>query len=67
MTAFDGVQVSSATMIRDREVRGDRVTSWLAAHATRQLVDLVVTQSSDAAYHCITVTVFYRLLAGARR
>jgi hypothetical protein len=46
-------------MFRDREGLGERVTQWLAEHSDLDIVDMKVTQSSDAAFHCITISVFY--------
>ena len=57
---FNGVKVFSATQYNDRAVLGERVTEWLAAHPSYQLADIVVTQSSDHAFHCVAITVFYR-------
>ncbi len=56
---FDGVKVFSATMAHQREGLGETVTAWMAAHPTCKPTEVIVTQSSDAAYHCITITVFY--------
>ena len=56
---FNGVKVFSATMFPDRDSLGDKVTAWLAARPELRLVDIVVSQSSDAAFHCIAITVFY--------
>jgi|GEM_PF-608259 len=56
---FDGVKVFSATMSQQRGVLGENVTAWLASHPTCKPIEVIVTQSSDAAYHCITITVFY--------
>jgi hypothetical protein len=58
-TAFNGVKVFAATMFKDRERLGERVTHWLAEHPELEIVDMKVTQSSDAAFHCITISVFY--------
>lgn len=46
-------------MFADREHLGDKVTAWLASSSHRKLTDIIVTQSSDAAFHCITISVFY--------
>lgn len=46
-------------MVADRTVLGEKVTEWLADHPTYELADMVVTQSSDQAFHCIAITVFY--------
>lgn len=56
---INGVKVFSATMVRDRELLGDRVTDWLREHSTVEVEDVVITQSSDEAFHCVTITVLY--------
>jgi hypothetical protein len=56
---FNGVKVFSATMFADRDRLGDRVTDWIAANAHVKITEMIVTQSSDAAFHCIAITVFY--------
>ena len=62
MTTFNGVKVFSATMARDREALGDRITEWLRdpAQVGVQVVDHVVRLSSDSEFHCLSVTLFYR-------
>lgn len=57
---FTGVKVFSATMVRDREVLGEAVTAWLAKNPGIEIVDKVVSQSSDEAFHCIAITLFYK-------
>lgn len=60
MNAFDGVKVFSSTMFADRETLGEKVTKWIADHKkTIEIVDITVTQSSDEAYHCTAISVFY--------
>lgn len=61
--AVDGwnqCKVFTATRAREREDLGDSVTRWLAAHPDAEVVRAEVRQSSDAAYHCITITLFLR-------
>jgi hypothetical protein len=58
MKSFTAVKVFSSTMARDREVLGERITEWLRVHPDLQLVDTVVTQSSDDEYHCLSITLF---------
>jgi hypothetical protein len=62
---FTGVKVFSATKARDREALGDVVTAWLRDPAQRgvEVVRHDVTQSSDAGFHCLAVTLFYRRAA----
>lgn len=58
---FDGVKVFSATKQKDRDELGETVSRWLRQkHGTVEIVDKVVTQSSDNEYHCVTITLFYR-------
>jgi hypothetical protein len=57
---FNGVKIFSATMFADRGQLGEKVTDWIASSPQRKLTDIVVTQSSDAAFHCITISVFYQ-------
>lgn len=61
--AFDSLKVFSATMFQDRARLGEKVTEWLAANAGVRVIEMTVTQSSDAAFHCITIVVFYRASA----
>jgi hypothetical protein len=57
--AFNGVKVFSATMFEQRGQLGERVTEWIAANPRAAITEVVVTQSSDAAFHCIAISVFY--------
>ena len=57
---FNGIQVFSATMVKDRDQLGERVTDWIRRNPKKKIVDRVVTQSSDHAFHCISITLFYR-------
>jgi hypothetical protein len=56
---FNGVKVFSATMFAERDRLGDRVTDWIAANPHLKVTDMIITQSSDAAFHCVAITVFY--------
>jgi hypothetical protein len=56
---FNGVKVFSATMVADRDQLGEKVTAWMANHPALKVTDIVITQSSDEAFHCIAITVFY--------
>ena len=58
--AFTGVKVFSTTLARDREVMGESITRWLKENPDAEVVDKVVTQSSDKEFHCLTITLFYR-------
>jgi len=56
---FNGVKVFSATMAQERENLGEKVTIWVREHPQCKVVDTIVTQSSDEAFHCLAITVFY--------
>lgn len=56
-----GVKVFSATKAKDRDLLSDVITDWLRSHPDHEIVDKVVTQSSDSEFHCLTITLFYRL------
>jgi hypothetical protein len=56
---FNGVKVFSATMVADRDQLGEKVSAWMSNHPLLKVTDIVVTQSSDEAFHCIAITVFY--------
>jgi hypothetical protein len=60
MLSFTGVKVFSTTLARDREMMGENITKWLVANPSAEIVDKVVTQSSDKEFHCLTVTLFYK-------
>ena len=52
------VKVFCATMAREREALGERVTEWLRANPAVRVLDKVVRLSSDSAYHCLSVVLF---------
>jgi hypothetical protein len=56
---FNAVKVFSATMAQDRDQLGEKLTAWLAERPEIKVVDTVVTQSSDEAFHCLAITLFY--------
>ena len=56
---FNGVKVFSATMAPERENLGDKITNWMKAHPNCEVVDTIVTQSSDEAFHCLAITLFF--------
>lgn len=65
MGTFTGVKVFSATRAKDREELGEVITRWLRGSVGIEVVDKVVTQSSDREFHCLTITIFYRETGGA--
>ena len=71
MQNFQGVQVFSATKHTDRDDLGNRITEWITANIAAAIkvakdgpldfgvVNVIVTQSSDSEFHCLTITMFY--------
>ena len=53
------VMVFTATKAKEREGIGERLTDWLRAAPAREILDVIVTQSSDEEFHCLTITVLY--------
>jgi hypothetical protein len=58
--SVSGVKVFSATKARERETLGEQVTSWIRKNQGKEIVDKIVTQSSDSEFHCLTITLFYK-------
>jgi hypothetical protein len=56
---FNGVRTFTATLAREREALGERVTEWIRGNPDKRIVDTAVTQSSDAEFHCLAITVFF--------
>lgn len=57
---FTGIKVFSTTLARDREAMGETITRWLKDNSNLEILDKVVTQSSDKEFHCLSITLFYR-------
>ena len=55
-----GVKVFSATKAKERELLGEHITEWIRNNPTCELIDKIVTQSSDSEFHCLTITLFYK-------
>jgi len=55
-----GLKVFSATKARDRDLLGETITGWIRGHPEYEVFEKIVTQSSDAEFHCLAITVFYR-------
>ena len=55
-----GVKVFSATKAKEREMLGELITDWIRSNPSCELVDKIVTQSSDSEFHCLTITLFYK-------
>ncbi|MBN1947568.1 MAG: hypothetical protein JW797_18005 [Bradymonadales bacterium] len=59
---FDGVKIFSTTKVKDRQLLGETITQWLQEHPDCEIVDKVVTQSSDKEFHCLSISLFYRVI-----
>jgi hypothetical protein len=57
---YTGVKLFSVTKVKEREVLGDHITTWLRNHPELEITDKVVRLSSDAEFHCLTIILFYR-------
>jgi hypothetical protein len=56
-----GVKVFSATKAKERELLGEVITDWMRTNQDRvDIVDKIVTQSSDSEFHCLTITLLYK-------
>ena len=55
-----GVKVFSATKAKEREVLGEQITDWIRSNPKIEILDKIVTQSSDSEFHCLTITLFYK-------
>jgi folate-dependent tRNA-U54 methylase TrmFO/GidA len=59
MRRFNAARVFSATKAHDRDRLGDQVTDWLRAHPNIEIEDVVVSQSSDSEFHCLSIVIFF--------
>ena len=57
---FTGVKVFSATKAKEREEIGEHVSRWLKSNEDLEIVDRVVSQSSDNEFHCYSLVIFYK-------
>ena len=60
MLDVTGVKVFSATKAKERELLGEIITDWIRTNQNVDIVDKIVTQSSDSEFHCLTITLFYK-------
>jgi hypothetical protein len=50
-------------MKRERDLLGDVITKWLKERASVTVDEKQVLQSSDEAFHCVTIVLWYRVAA----
>ncbi len=56
--AFNAIKIFSVVHARDRELLGERITEWIAAHPTLAPMGFDMSQSSDREHHCLTITLY---------
>ena len=56
-SAISAVKVFSATKGRDRDQLGDRVASWVNANPQLEVLQVVVSLSSDRRFHCLSLVL----------
>jgi hypothetical protein len=56
-----GAKVFTATKAKDRDGLGEVLTRWIRDNPKVQIIDKVVTQSSDHEFHCLSITIFYEM------
>jgi hypothetical protein len=61
---MDGIKVFTATKAKERSSLGDKITEWLRAVPPKEIREVSVTQSSDEEFHCLTITILYRVASG---
>lgn len=59
MIEFTGIKVFSATLADARGRLGDVATDWMKSNPRLKVVDRQILQSSDNAFHCLTIMLFY--------
>jgi len=57
--SLSGVKVFSATRAEERNRLGERLAEWTRIHPKLNILDVHVVQSSDNAYHCLSIVVLY--------
>lgn len=55
----NGVKVFSETKARERAELGEKITAWMRERPHLEIVDKIVTQSSDSEFHCLTITFMF--------
>lgn len=61
ISGYTGCKVFSGTRPSDRDQLGERMTAWLGANPDVEVIATVTVQSSDHAFHCLSLVIFYRV------
>jgi hypothetical protein len=59
MMDFDGMILFSASKHEERNKLGEAVTEWRKRNASLVVLETQTLQSSDNAFHCVTIAIFY--------
>jgi hypothetical protein len=54
---MNGVKVFTATKAKERMGLGDLITEWIRSEPQKTVLDVMVNQSSDDEFHCLTITI----------
>ncbi len=57
--SFNSAKVFAATMMNDRNKLGETITDWMQENPSFEVTEIYVTQSSDEAFHCLAMTIFF--------
>ena len=60
INGYTGCRVFHATVSDQRERLGEKVSAWLQENPGIMVTDTVVSQSSDYAFHCVSIVIFFR-------
>jgi len=69
INGYSATKVFTATKAREREGLGEAVTEWLLRNQALEVVDTAIKQSSDEAFHCLSIVLFLkpRSIAGGAK
>jgi hypothetical protein len=61
---YQAIKVFTATKAKERETLSESVNAWLSKNQDLiEIVNTEVRQSSDEAFHCLTIVIFYNRLS----
>jgi hypothetical protein len=61
---YQAIKVFTATKAKERESLSEAVNAWLSKNQDLiEIINTEVRQSSDEAFHCLTIVIFYNRLS----
>ena len=57
---YNGMKVFSVSKAEERDRLGERVTAWLTDHPEVEVRKIKTLQSSDKAFHCISIVLLFQ-------